>query len=78
MSFSTTCDADKARNVLKFMFHESLPYAVKAEAPERIYNEFHLFEDEEAVRWLDLVLCHEHFVSWGITQGDMYVPCLRT
>ena len=78
MSFSSTCDADKARNVLKSMFHESLPYTVKSEAPERIFNVFHVFTDEEATSWLEQVLCHGHFVSWRICPiDDMYVPTLH-
>lgn len=74
MSFTTTCDADKARIVLELMFKRSLPNWVVTDSPERIYNEFHLFEDEEAVRWLDLILCHEHFISWRIDDEGMYVP----
>lgn len=77
MTFTATCDPDKARIVLNRMFVESLPVDHKK---ERIASDAYDLDDAQAVRWLELVLCDGHFVSWTFYSnlGDDYHICLRS
>lgn len=74
-SFASTCDADKARNVLQTMFVQSLPQGHDA---KRIGGDAYDLDDSQAVEWLAHVLCNGHFISWQFFgSSDDYVITLR-
>ena len=77
MSFTTTCDADKARSALQHFFLQSLPVGHEK---ERIGSDAYDLDNEQAVSWLKLVLCDGHFISWTFLMGfdDDYHICLRS
>jgi hypothetical protein len=77
MSFTITCDADKARSALQHFFLQSLPVG---HDKERIGSDAYSLDNEQAVLWLKLVLCDGHFISWQFVTGlkDEYHICLRS
>lgn len=77
MSFTTTCDADKARSALQHFFLQSLPVGHEK---KRIASDAYDLDSEQAVLWLKLVLCDGHFISWTFLMGlsDDYHICLRS
>lgn len=73
--FTSTCDADKARHLLRTLFIESLP-AQRDE--KRVSDDAAHLSDAQAVEWLQDVLCRGCFVTWRIDpDDDMYRMCLR-
>lgn len=76
MTFTATCDANKARTILQLMFEQSLP-ATHDKA--RVANDTLLMSNEEVVHWLELVLFRQYSIGWTFLSSldDKYHICLR-